>query len=235
MSQPSTPSDSPSEPSHTPPAVSGGVSTTSGLVTGICMALVIFISFCAYALRKRMLPWLGRGAQPGLTTRPHQRNDTLSPEALALIPTRAHQPVSDGKTCWSANVDDDAHQKLCSICTGPFMDGVELRVLPCGHQFDRRCVDPWLLKRSATCPLCRQKVVTKPLTLFERLPKSPRPAFFPATRWKQDRNSHTQSGPLLCSVPSVHSGGPGSGWAGKTTIVLSSPTTTLAPIPEKNK
>lgn len=182
-----------------------------------------------------MLPWLGRGAQPGLTTRPHQRNDTLSPEALALIPTRAHQPVSDGKTCWSANVDDDAHQKLCSICTGPFMDGVELRVLPCGHQFDRRCVDPWLLKRSATCPLCRQKVVTKPLTLFERLPKSPRPAFFPATRWKQDRNSHTQSGPLLCSVPSVHSGGPGSGWAGKTTIVLSSPTTTLAPIPEKNK
>ncbi|KAG6006228.1 hypothetical protein E4U21_007190 [Claviceps maximensis] len=127
------------------------------------------------------------------------------------------------------------------------MEGIEVRVLPCGHRFDRSCVDPWLLKRSATCPLCRDKVTPRLPTLLEKLPKTPRSIYLSATRWKQSRSrsrstassrspssfatAHAvgrkdstaiplaQMGPSLCSVPSVRSGGPGSGWASKTIIV----------------
>lgn len=43
----------------------------------------------------------------------------------------------------------------CPICTESFTFGQGLRVLPCRHQFHPTCVDPWLLQRSSTCPMCR--------------------------------------------------------------------------------
>lgn len=44
---------------------------------------------------------------------------------------------------------------VCPVCTENFAPGQLLRVLPCGHQFHPPCVDPWLLERSSTCPMCR--------------------------------------------------------------------------------
>ncbi|RSM18463.1 hypothetical protein CDV31_002598 [Fusarium ambrosium] len=44
---------------------------------------------------------------------------------------------------------------LCSICTEDFIEGVKLRKLPCGHLFHPQCIDPWLMDRARTCPLCR--------------------------------------------------------------------------------
>lgn len=41
----------------------------------------------------------------------------------------------------------------CSICTEDFLDGMELRELPCGHAFHPQCIDPWLRERARTCPL----------------------------------------------------------------------------------
>jgi Ring finger domain len=43
----------------------------------------------------------------------------------------------------------------CPICTEDFGKGEEVRVLPCNHKFHPKCVDPWLLHVSGTCPLCR--------------------------------------------------------------------------------
>ncbi|RTE70060.1 hypothetical protein BHE90_015548 [Fusarium euwallaceae] len=43
---------------------------------------------------------------------------------------------------------------LCSICTEDFTEGVKLRKLPCGHLFHPQCIDPWLMDRARTCPLC---------------------------------------------------------------------------------
>jgi len=42
----------------------------------------------------------------------------------------------------------------CSVCLSDFHSGQRLRLLPCGHYFHQKCVDPWLLKR-CDCPLCR--------------------------------------------------------------------------------
>ena len=41
----------------------------------------------------------------------------------------------------------------CSICTEDFETGENVRILPCKHIYHRRCIDPWLLKFSGTCPL----------------------------------------------------------------------------------
>lgn len=43
----------------------------------------------------------------------------------------------------------------CSICTEDLEQGQNVRILPCSHIYHRRCIDPWLLSSSGTCPLCR--------------------------------------------------------------------------------
>ncbi|CDW57229.1 zf-RING 2 domain containing protein [Trichuris trichiura] len=47
---------------------------------------------------------------------------------------------------------------LCAICLEVYKDGQTLRVISCGHEFHRKCVDPWLLANH-TCPLCLFDVV----------------------------------------------------------------------------
>ena len=41
----------------------------------------------------------------------------------------------------------------CSVCTEDFLDGENVRILPCAHIYHQRCIDSWLLDFSGTCPL----------------------------------------------------------------------------------
>jgi len=50
-----------------------------------------------------------------------------------------------------------AEDAVCCICLGKYVDGVELRELPCTHHFHVECVDKWL-KINASCPLCKHDV-----------------------------------------------------------------------------
>lgn len=50
-----------------------------------------------------------------------------------------------------------AEDAVCCICLGKYIDGVELRELPCTHHFHVECVDKWL-KINASCPLCKHDV-----------------------------------------------------------------------------
>ncbi|EFY84553.1 RING finger domain protein, putative [Metarhizium acridum CQMa 102] len=129
---------------------SNDVSQTSGLASGLCIALAIIIGLTVYVLRGRIFSFGANTA--GM---PQRRSDTLTLEALALLPIHIHDAPEQSKTSPVSSVASDPNDRCCSICTEPFMDGVQLRKLPCGHQFDRGCIDPWLLKRSATCPLCQ--------------------------------------------------------------------------------
>lgn len=47
---------------------------------------------------------------------------------------------------------------ICAICLEDFYEGVELRKLPCKHEFHVECIDPWLLTRKKLCPICKADV-----------------------------------------------------------------------------
>ena len=46
----------------------------------------------------------------------------------------------------------------CPVCQCEWELGDEVRVLPCGHQFHTHCIDHWLTKHQASCPLCKKDV-----------------------------------------------------------------------------
>jgi hypothetical protein len=45
--------------------------------------------------------------------------------------------------------------KTCSICIEDYEQDDTIRQLSCSHIFHKNCIDPWLLKESYKCPLCR--------------------------------------------------------------------------------
>ena len=57
----------------------------------------------------------------------------------------------DGRACFKHR---ESGQIECVICLEDFVDGEELRVLPCNHAFHVACIDEWLLERPL-CPLCK--------------------------------------------------------------------------------
>ncbi|ODN79024.1 hypothetical protein L202_04529 [Cryptococcus amylolentus CBS 6039] len=72
-----------------------------------------------------------------------------SPSALA---------VGEGKGETGGKGEKEEEEQHCPICLVEFEDGDDLRVLPCErtHMYHRGCIDPWLLRVSASCPLCRK-------------------------------------------------------------------------------
>ena len=52
-----------------------------------------------------------------------------------------------------------AELPTCRICTEEYVPGARLRQLPCHHIFHRDCIDEWIGKRHATCPVCRMNLL----------------------------------------------------------------------------
>ncbi|KAL1914672.1 uncharacterized protein VTP21DRAFT_8083 [Calcarisporiella thermophila] len=46
----------------------------------------------------------------------------------------------------------------CAVCLEDYVDGDELRVMPCKHEFHVSCIDGWLMTRKRTCPICKGDV-----------------------------------------------------------------------------
>ncbi|KAJ1883062.1 hypothetical protein H4R99_001125 [Coemansia sp. RSA 1722] len=77
--------------------------------------------------------------------------DISTPAAVVAI--QAREPAKVPSLC-----EGLLHEENCAVCLEEFSVGEKVRQLPCRHYFHVLCIDPWLGKRSATCPLCNYDV-----------------------------------------------------------------------------
>ncbi|XP_072839798.2 E3 ubiquitin-protein ligase ZNRF3 [Pogona vitticeps] len=86
----------------------------------------------------------------------------LAVQALEKMETRKFKSKLKGGACeGSCGALDSLSSSStsdCAICLEKYLDGEELRVIPCAHRFHRKCVDPWLLQHH-TCPHCRHNII----------------------------------------------------------------------------
>ncbi|KAJ0239908.1 hypothetical protein HA466_0226240 [Hirschfeldia incana] len=76
---------------------------------------------------------------------------------------RSHYDDDDGYNLTSVMFRDKEKKKgaeiCCSICLMDYEDEDAVTHLPrCNHLFHVHCIEPWLLRGSLTCPLCRSFV-----------------------------------------------------------------------------
>lgn len=82
-------------------------------------------------------------------------------QALEKMETRkfkAKGKVVRESSCGASDSLSSSSTSDCAICLEKYMDGEELRVIPCAHRFHKKCVDPWLLQHH-TCPHCRHNII----------------------------------------------------------------------------
>ena len=53
-------------------------------------------------------------------------------------------------------VSEEDISKKCSICQDNFKKGEFKRILPCAHEFHKKCIDKWFKNNSRDCVLCRK-------------------------------------------------------------------------------
>ncbi|KAJ1656852.1 hypothetical protein IWQ61_003651 [Dispira simplex] len=77
---------------------------------------------------------------------PHSPNTPLGLQHLARDFSATHSSSSQSTP-------------VCGVCQDEFDDGETARRLPCRHLFHPTCVDPWLTRKMARCPLCKRNCV----------------------------------------------------------------------------
>ncbi|PVH68005.1 hypothetical protein DL98DRAFT_373613, partial [Cadophora sp. DSE1049] len=84
-------------------------------------------------------------------------SSSISPEQItAASDRRANMSATAEGSLSTAQLpplQTQSHSLECSICVDDFVQGEEIRMLPCTHRFHPACIDPWLLDSSGTCPV----------------------------------------------------------------------------------
>lgn len=82
-----------------------------------------------------------------------------------LNPTTTSTSVLDEKTkvilYREVDVSLKSKYETCFICLADFDEEDTIRKITCEHIFHKDCIDPWLLKESYKCPVCRSDLLAK--------------------------------------------------------------------------
>lgn len=156
-----------------PPGSKPSLSVAVSIV--LCVALALFI--VGVAVVSKLLEWPFWIRREINQRRPQQETleHGLGSKAVESIPIRKYRVIGKDDVAmpsasksgdvnlrrwgfWSRHFPGSQSQaeqppKTCSICTEDFLEGVDIRALPCGHIFHPPCIDPWLMDLAVTCPL----------------------------------------------------------------------------------
>ena len=132
----------------------------------LAMWVVVLVCFSTALCRR----WCHRSARQRAvgSLRRRKFKKTLAPPAAittAASPGDSKDEESgDGGEASAATYDPDSkyEQDSCVICLCEFENGDNLMVLPCEHEFHTECINPWLLKKSSKCPICKTSCMPKP-------------------------------------------------------------------------
>ncbi|KAG7410177.1 putative RING finger membrane protein [Fusarium oxysporum f. sp. raphani] len=186
-----------------PPAVA--------VIMCILVAMIMMLTPLFYGRRVLGRCFTTRASHP-----PRERIMCLTPEALELMPVTKYRTSREGKhdRAWqkgaNSSITSSERSRECSICMEEFLEDIRLRSLPCGHSFHPDCIDPWLLERSVTCPMCRVNATTGLLTA-SKMPARPRRVLFFTELRAQRRSRPRVSGdlPAFATFSTIQSDGPG--------------------------
>ncbi|XP_052313464.1 E3 ubiquitin-protein ligase RNF43-like [Oncorhynchus keta] len=87
--------------------------------------------------------------------------------AISRLETRMYSSQGCGgsqrhRGGWGSNSSSNS-SPVCAICLDEFLEGQDLRIISCAHEFHKECVDPWLLQHR-TCPLCMHNIMGSELS-----------------------------------------------------------------------
>ncbi|PYH73681.1 putative RING finger protein [Aspergillus vadensis CBS 113365] len=85
--------------------------------------------------------------------------DNTSGESPDNVNINTNTNISNNQERDNDTEDTDTsgdNHRTCAICIDQFADDDDIRSLPCRHIFHTVCLDPWVTKKNAFCPLCKR-------------------------------------------------------------------------------
>merc|ERR1711865_138519 len=130
----------------------------------LAMWVVVLVCFSTALCRR----WCHRSARQRAvgSLRRRKFKKVVAPPATISSGDSKDEESGDGdEAATAATYDPDSkyQQDSCVICLCEFENGDNLMVLPCQHEFHTECINPWLLKKSSKCPICKTSCMPKPV------------------------------------------------------------------------
>ncbi|KAF8948237.1 E3 ubiquitin-protein ligase rnf13 [Haplosporangium gracile] len=134
------------------------IPSTSATIVGSSVGFTSTLHLAELPVKHGALESKLDGVQAGsqgesVEMRTHSRPGSISGRSIRSVKALEAAETLDANT--DSVPQEGFTNDMCAICLDEFSKGEELRTLPCHHEFHCECIDPWLTRKSSTCPLCK--------------------------------------------------------------------------------